>query len=97
MYDASFKWWQWTVDYLLTSAGMALNMTETQVMGFAQKNLVESVCETAERYCKGGNRQWESRAECEGYLAGHVRLGAAYELGLSSCSLSCSAIGFATG
>ena len=88
MYDASFKYWQWTVDTLLNTAGKVLNKTEEQVMGFAGEKLIGSICATAGKFCKGENRQYNSTGECEKYLSGKVRLGAAYELGASLSSLS---------
>ncbi|KAL9103923.1 MAG: hypothetical protein Q9163_001071 [Psora crenata] len=81
MYDATFKWWQWTVDYLLEEAGKSLNMTTPQALSFAQKSLAESICDTAMRYCNGTNVQYNSTQSCTNFLTKEVRFGAAYELG----------------
>ncbi|KAL9634652.1 MAG: hypothetical protein Q9164_003963 [Protoblastenia rupestris] len=55
MYDATFKWWQWTVDYLLTEAGKTLNATKEQAVAYVQKSLADSICGTAMKYCNGTN------------------------------------------
>ncbi|KAL9128137.1 MAG: hypothetical protein Q9217_003111 [Psora testacea] len=81
MYDATFKWWQWTVDYLIGAAGKALNKTTEQTAAFAQKALAESICGTAIKYCNGTNVQYNSTQTCLQFLTKEVRLGEAYELG----------------
>ncbi|KAL8868557.1 MAG: hypothetical protein Q9174_004912 [Haloplaca sp. 1 TL-2023] len=81
-YDATFRYWQWTVDYLLQAAGKKFGTNSTAATVATLQNLLaESICETEEESCKGGNRQYESREECLAFLRGRVRFGEAYELG----------------
>ena len=82
MYDASFKYWPWAVDTLLSAAGKSLNMTEGQTNQFVQKKLVASICSTATKYCKDKDAQYHTPQQCEEYLTKNVRFGKAYELGM---------------
>ena len=79
-YDATFKWWQWTVDYLLQTAAKASNQTLPEIEALVTKELTSSICNTAQIYCKGSNVQYKSENDCTQFL-GKVRLGEAYELG----------------
>lgn len=85
-YDATFKWWQWTVDYLLSTAASASNMTLPQITAYATQKLAASICETAMTYCNSSvvpdrGELYASKAECETFLTTEVRFGEAYELG----------------
>ncbi|MCJ1458580.1 hypothetical protein MMC28_008953 [Mycoblastus sanguinarius] len=80
-YDATFKWWQWTVDYLLQTAASASNMSLTQMEVYATQKLAESICTTAQTYCNGTNVQYNSTADCMTFLTSEIRFGEAYELG----------------
>lgn len=86
-YDATFKWWQWTVDYLLSTAAAANHMTLPQITSFATQKIASSVCETAMTYCNDSvvsdtANLYSSQKECEGFLTAKVRFGEAYELGM---------------
>ena len=81
MYDATFKWWQWTVDYLLTEAGKTLNATKEQAVAYVQNSLADSICGTAMKYCNGTNVQYNSTENCLNFLTKEIRFGEAYELG----------------
>lgn len=86
-YDVTFKWWQWTVDYLLGTAAAAHSMTIPQVTAYATQKLAASICDTAMRNCNskivGLEKKdlYSSRDECIGFLTKEVRFGEAYELG----------------
>ncbi|KAL9596661.1 MAG: hypothetical protein Q9219_005656 [cf. Caloplaca sp. 3 TL-2023] len=81
-YDATFKYWQWTVDYLFQAAGQKFgtNSTQATVAVLAQA-IAKSICQTATKSCAGRNKQYQNNEECMAYLTGKVRFGAAYELG----------------
>ena len=79
-YDATFKWWQWTVDYLLQTAAKASNQTVPDLEKSVTKLLTSSICNTAQTYCNGTNTQYKSEKDCAQFL-GKIRLGEAYELG----------------
>lgn len=88
-YDATFKWWQWTVDYLLQAAGKKFGTNSTQAtVDILTQALAKSICGTSQTYCNGTNVQYQSADECFAFLTKEVRFGAAYELG--TLSLSCS-------
>ncbi|KAL8723583.1 MAG: hypothetical protein Q9225_000125 [Loekoesia sp. 1 TL-2023] len=81
-YDATFKHWQWTVDYLLQAAGKKFGTNSTQAtVGLLAKVIAKSICQTSMTYCNGTNTQYHSQEECEGFLTGEIRFGEAYELG----------------
>ena len=86
-YDVTFKWWQWTVDYLLGTAAHALNMTSSETTAYVTQKLVGSICDTSMTYCnstvKGLSKEdmYQSADECKGFLTKQVRFGEAYELG----------------
>lgn len=91
-YDATFKWWQWTVDYLLQTAASANNMTLPQITAYATQKLAGSICATAMTYCNTtagvpAEDLYTSEGECETFLTTEVRFGEAYELGMSALSL----------
>jgi len=81
-YDATFKWWQWTVDYLLGTAAQASNSTLAQITASATQLLAQSICTTAQTYCNGtANSQYQSMDACKNFLTTQIRFGEAYELG----------------
>ena len=83
-YDATFKWWQWAVDYIIQQAMPALNATTpTATVEKLTVGLADSICTTAQTYCTGANQQYANKGECLGYLTQKVRFGQAYELGMS--------------
>ena len=84
MYDASFKWWQWTVDYLLGEAGKGLNKSSEETVAFAQHSLADSICGTATKYCTGTDVQYDNKEDCMNFLTKEIRFGEAYELGMFS-------------
>lgn len=80
-YDATFKWWQWTFNYLIQTAAAAQNMNLTQIEAYATDKLATSICSTAQTFCNGTNTQYNSTASCYNYLTTQIRFGEAYELG----------------
>lgn len=88
-YDATFKWWQWTVDYVIGEAMPKLNAsTPTAAVEKLTAGLAKSICTTAQTYCNGTNQQYKSAGECYDYLTKKVRFGQSYELGTSSLTSS---------
>ncbi len=93
MYDATFTgWWQWAVDTLLAIASQQLSAVEHKpvslpdTVSYVQSKLATSICSTAKKYCVGpALKQYESEAQCYGYLTNQTRFGEAYELGMCSC------------
>lgn len=83
-YDATFKWWQWTVDYIIGEAMPQLNAsTPAAAVDKLTAGLAKSICTTAQTYCKGTNQQYQSAGECYDHLTKKVRFGESYELGTS--------------
>lgn len=90
-YDAIFKWWPWTIEYIL---GKAASQLGTKSLAATVEKftgiLAESICSTAQNFCKGPNVQYASKKECEEFLTQKVRFGQAHEAGMSTttCPLS---------
>ena len=83
-YDATFRYWQWTMDYLLEAAGKRFGTNSTAATVVALQDLLaQSICQTEEESCKDGNKQYKSKAECLDFLTNKIRFGAEYELGMS--------------
>ncbi len=81
-YDATFKWWQWTVDYIIGEAMPMLNAsTPARTVEKLTAGLAKSICTTAQTFCNGTNQQYNSAGECYDYLTKKVRFGESYELG----------------
>ncbi|KAI4176932.1 MAG: hypothetical protein LQ343_000789 [Gyalolechia ehrenbergii] len=81
-YDATFKHWQWTVDYLLQAAGKKFGTnTKQATVGVLQEAIAKSICQTSMTNCKGTSAQYQSNEACFAYLTKEVRFGEAYELG----------------
>ncbi|KAL8790686.1 MAG: hypothetical protein Q9213_000534 [Squamulea squamosa] len=83
-YDATFKYWQWTVEYLIGAAGkkFGTNSAEATARVLTQA-IANSICETAMKNCNGTNAQYTGSEECINFLTKKVRFGQAYELGMS--------------
>lgn len=84
MYDATFKWWQWTVDFMVGAAASAHNMTLPQTIAFATQELANSICTTAETHCSGVDMQYQNMSQCMDFLVNNTRFGEAYEMGMTS-------------
>ncbi|KAL8659976.1 MAG: hypothetical protein Q9226_000139 [Calogaya cf. arnoldii] len=81
-YDATFKYWQWTVDYLIGAAGVKFGTkTPGATTRALTKAIAKSICGTAMKSCNGTNAQYTSSEECYHFLTRKVRFGKAYELG----------------
>ncbi|KAL8994975.1 MAG: hypothetical protein Q9188_006919 [Gyalolechia gomerana] len=81
-YDATFKHWQWTVDYLLQAAGKKFGTnTKQATVGVLQEAIAKSICQTSMTNCKGTSAQYQTNEACFAYLTKEVRFGEAYELG----------------
>ncbi|KAL9607216.1 MAG: hypothetical protein Q9167_007846 [Letrouitia subvulpina] len=81
-YDATFRYWQWTVDFLFQRAAAKFHTNSTQAtVSVLQSLLAKSICGTTQRYCNGTNQQYGNVNECESFLTKGVRFGSAYELG----------------
>ncbi|KAI4181848.1 MAG: hypothetical protein LQ346_006686 [Caloplaca aetnensis] len=81
-YDATFKYWQWTVDYLLQAAGKKFGAKSPQAaIATLTQAIAKSICTTSQQHCKGPNVQYTSPEDCYGFLTGKIRFGQSYELG----------------
>lgn len=82
-YDATFKYWQWVVDYLIGAAGKKFGTKSLEAtVGVLTQTIAKSICGTATKSCNGTNTQYASPAECLNFLTKQVRFGKAYELGM---------------
>ncbi|KAL8769004.1 MAG: hypothetical protein Q9209_004921 [Squamulea sp. 1 TL-2023] len=81
-YDATFKFWQWTVEYLIGAAGKQFGTNSTEATArFLTRAIAKSICGTAMKNCNGTNAQYTSAEECFNFLTKKLRFGQAYELG----------------
>ena len=81
-YDATFKYWQWTVDYLLQQAQLKFKLpTPAATVDLLTGALAKSICTTAMTYCNGTNAQYQSATDCSSFLTTGIRFGQSYELG----------------
>ncbi|KAL9618502.1 MAG: hypothetical protein Q9204_008393 [Flavoplaca sp. TL-2023a] len=81
-YDATFKYWQWTVDYLIGAAGKKYGTKSPgATVRVLQQLIAKSICGTAMKSCNGTNAQYTSLEECYHFLTRRIRFGKAYELG----------------
>lgn len=82
-YDATFKHWQWTVDYLLQAAAKKfLTPTKEATVTLLTQAIAKSICQTSMTYCNATNTiQYKTSEECFAFLTSKVRFGEAYELG----------------
>ncbi|KAL8936128.1 MAG: hypothetical protein Q9216_005095 [Gyalolechia sp. 2 TL-2023] len=81
-YDATFKHWQWTVDYLLQAAGKKFGTaTKQATITLLQEAIAKSICQTSMTNCQGTSAQYQSSEQCFAYLTKEIRFGEAYELG----------------
>ncbi|CAO1598941.1 hypothetical protein XANCAGTX0491_002689 [Xanthoria calcicola] len=81
-YDATFKYWQWIVDYLIGAAAKKFGTKSPEAtVGVLTQTIAKSICGTAVKSCNGTNTQYASPTECFNFLTKQVRFGKAYELG----------------
>ncbi|MCJ1229429.1 hypothetical protein MMC12_006095 [Toensbergia leucococca] len=81
-YDATFRWFQWGLDYLIEASMPILKVNSiTQAVGLITESLAKSICATEQKYCNGTNQQYTNADTCYTYLTKEVRFGQAYELG----------------
>ncbi|KAJ5462458.1 hypothetical protein N7530_010663 [Penicillium desertorum] len=81
-YDATFRWFGFLLDTIISTAGSRTNATTPDKAKALVANLLaSSLCQTHQTYCNGTNQQYSSPAECFDFLTQSVRFGQAYELG----------------
>jgi len=81
-YDATFRLYNWGLDYVVQQAMPLINATTPQqAQTFFTNALASGICNTHAQYCTGSNAQYQSTNDCLAYLTTQVRFGAAYELG----------------
>ena len=81
-YSATFKYWQWAVDTLISAAQTAMNLSSPdKTISFLTGAIAQSICTTASQSCKGDNVQYTNNDDCLNFLTKQIRFGQAYELG----------------
>ena len=81
-YDSTFRYLQWQFDYLFKLAMPLLKVNSTSaVVEEVSLLLASSICSTAQKYCFGTNKQYDTLDACNKFLTKDVRFGQAYELG----------------
>lgn len=81
-YDATFRWFEYALDFLLEGTAAKINATSAdQVVSYVADILATTICETHDQYCLGPNQQYTDKASCYDFLTKKARFGKAYELG----------------
>lgn len=84
-YDATFRWFQYLFDTLITTAMTKFRLPTKELMVARFQNLIAAgICNTHQTYCNGSNIQYESRDACMGLLTNQTRFGQPYELGANT-------------
>ncbi|MCJ1424446.1 hypothetical protein MMC29_002334, partial [Sticta canariensis] len=79
-YDAIFKWWPWAIEYILGKAAIKLQTkTLAETVEKLTVLLAESICSTAQGFCKDANAQYANVGECKEFLTQKIRFGQAHE------------------
>ncbi|EKV19864.1 hypothetical protein PDIG_00310 [Penicillium digitatum PHI26] len=81
-YDATFRWFEYLLDFLLEGVATKINATEPeQAVAYVADLLATAICDTHEQHCIGSNQQYTDSASCYDFLTKTVRFGKAHELG----------------
>lgn len=81
-YDATFRWFEYLLDFLLEGTAAKINATSPdQAVKYISDILVKTICATHEENCTGDNQQYDNSSACYDYLTETVRFGKSYELG----------------
>lgn len=81
-YDATFRWFEYLLDYLLESTAAKINATSSdEAVGYISDILAKTICATHEESCTGENKQYNNSSDCYDYLTQKIRFGKSYELG----------------
>ncbi|CAI7589669.1 unnamed protein product [Penicillium glandicola] len=81
-YDATFRWFEYLLDFLLEGVATKINATSAdQAVAYVSDLLATTICDTHEQYCTGSNQQYTDTANCYDFLTKTVRFGKSYELG----------------
>jgi len=82
-YDATFRYFQYTEEFLLGTAGQALGLNSTATIVYLSQALAQSICGTAQTYCTGANQIYNSTSECENFMLS-IPFGLTYQLGMNT-------------
>jgi hypothetical protein len=81
-YDATFKYWSWLMDYLITTLAPGLGANSSaQAIQILTGALANSICIAEEQFCVGENQQYASKDACVAFLTQNVRFGQPFEMG----------------
>jgi hypothetical protein len=81
-YDATFKWFGFLLDTLITEAALWINATShDQAIEFLAKTYATSLCDRHANYCHDKNQQYTDSTSCHDFVTKQIRFGQAFELG----------------
>ncbi|KAJ5124533.1 uncharacterized protein N7515_008358 [Penicillium bovifimosum] len=81
-YDATFRWFEYLLDYLIEGVATKLNATSSdQAVAYVSDLLAKTICATHEQYCTGSDQQYTDSDACYSFLTSSIRFGKSYELG----------------
>jgi hypothetical protein len=81
-YDATFRWFEYLLDFLVEGVATKINATSPdQAVAYVSDLLAKTICTTHEQYCTGSDRQYTDSEACYNFLTASIRFGKSYELG----------------
>ncbi|CAI7593249.1 unnamed protein product [Penicillium palitans] len=81
-YDATFRWFEYLLDFLVEGVATKINATEPdQAVAYVADLLATTICDTHEQHCTGSNQQYTDTSTCYDFLTKTLRFGKAHELG----------------
>ncbi|KAJ6088375.1 hypothetical protein N7486_009636 [Penicillium sp. IBT 16267x] len=81
-YDATFRWFDYLLNFLLDLTATKYNTTSAGAVTIVTDILARDICKTHDAYCTGDNQQYPvDGISCYDYLTQKIRFGKSYELG----------------
>ena len=81
-YDATFRWFDYLLDFLVEGVATKINATSPdQAVAYVSDILAKTICTTHDKYCTGSDQQYSDNAACYAFLTKSIRFGKSYELG----------------
>lgn len=81
-YDATFRWFEYLLDFLVEGVATKINATSPdQAVAYVSDILAKTICATHDEYCTGSDQQYSDNNACYAFLTKSIRFGKSYELG----------------
>jgi hypothetical protein len=81
-YDATFRWFEYLLDFLVEGVATKINATSPdQAVAYVSDILAKTICATHDKYCTGSDQQYSDNNACYDFLTKSICFGKSYELG----------------